>query len=93
MARAFYLISYDISNNKHRNKVAQLLEGYGERVQYSVFEVWATAQEMEKLSTRLERYVTDEGSVRIYALCAACRERREILGEGEPTEEATICVI
>lgn len=33
----FYLICYDIVLDKRRNKVAQMLEGYGLRVQKSVF--------------------------------------------------------
>lgn len=36
---ALYLISYDITADKRRNALAKLLEGFGSRVQYSVFEV------------------------------------------------------
>ena len=34
----FYLVCYDIVSDYRRNKVSQLLEGYGIRVQRSVFE-------------------------------------------------------
>ena len=33
-----YVVSYDISSDRLRNKVARTLEGYGTRIQYSVFE-------------------------------------------------------
>ena len=33
----FYVIAYDIPNDRRRQKIADLLEGYGKRVQYSVF--------------------------------------------------------
>ncbi len=33
-----YVVSYDIGSDKLRNKVAKVLLGYGNRVQYSVFE-------------------------------------------------------
>lgn len=33
-----YVISYDISNDKIRTKIAKELENYGRRVQFSVFE-------------------------------------------------------
>lgn len=33
-----YLVSYDISSSRRRRKVAKLMENYGTRVQYSVFE-------------------------------------------------------
>ncbi|HCZ07030.1 MAG: CRISPR-associated protein Cas2 [Thermotogota bacterium] len=32
-----FLISYDVSDNKKRNKIAKILEEYGKRIQYSVF--------------------------------------------------------
>ena len=34
-----YVVSYDIGSDKLRNKVAKVLLGYGNRVQYSVFEI------------------------------------------------------
>ena len=33
-----YIVSYDITSNKLRRKIAKELENYGIRVQYSVFE-------------------------------------------------------
>ena len=36
----FYVISYDISDTKTRNQLAKILEGYGTRIQYSVFECY-----------------------------------------------------
>lgn len=34
----FYLISYDIPDDRRRVRVAKTLKDYGDRVQYSVFE-------------------------------------------------------
>ena len=33
------LISYDISNDKKRNRFAKFLQKFGHRIQYSVFEI------------------------------------------------------
>ena len=33
-----YVVSYDITSDRLRNKIAKTLEGYGTRIQYSVFE-------------------------------------------------------
>lgn len=93
MARAFYLISYDIPNDRRRVRVAHLLEGYGERVQYSVFEVWLTERQLGYIKKRLLGEVEEGGSVRIYFLCAACRAQREVLGKGEPTQELGLLVL
>jgi len=38
MARTRYLVSYDICNPKRLRRVARVMEGFGVRLQYSVFE-------------------------------------------------------
>ena len=88
-----YVIAYDIADDRRRNRIARLLEGYGERVQYSVFEAWLNDTELQKLRQRLEKAVKEEGTVRIYTLCAACREKAEILGDGHRTEELDLLII
>ena len=41
------LVVYDIPDDKRRTKLATFLEGYGRRVQYSVFECFMDLQEMK----------------------------------------------
>lgn len=38
MATARYIVSYDISDPRRLRRVATLVQGYGRRLQYSVFE-------------------------------------------------------
>ncbi len=38
MSRTRYLVSYDISNPKRLRRVAKVLESFGTRLQFSVFE-------------------------------------------------------
>ncbi len=83
--RTFHVIAYDIPNDRRRLKVARLLERYGERVQYSVFEMWLTAEEWDQLQKQLQRLISEkDDQIRIYRLCAACRERIITLGQGDP---------
>ena len=44
-----YVISYDIESDRTRRKLAKLLEGYGVRIQYSVFECNLTDKRFQKL--------------------------------------------
>lgn len=37
MARRRFLIAYDIADSKRLRRVIKVMEGYGERLQYSVF--------------------------------------------------------
>jgi len=65
----FYLVSYDIPNDRRRTKVASLLQDYGQRVQFSVFEVWLTQATQRELLGRLEKLIdAEEDSVRLYWL-------------------------
>ncbi len=64
-----YVVVYDIPCNKHRKKVADLLEGYGKRVQWSVFECVLNSSQFEELQKRLsQRVKLSEDSVRFYPL-------------------------
>lgn len=51
----FYLICYDIPDDKRRKKIADILEGYGSRVQYSVFESVLNAKQYKELRKRLKK--------------------------------------
>lgn len=49
-----YIISYDISDNQLRNRLVRILEKYGERVQYSVFEAELTKDQLRNLIAELK---------------------------------------
>ena len=69
MAMFLYLVTYDIPSNKRRKKVSDLLEGYGKRVQYSVFECVLEPNKFVELKTRLKKRVNlEEDSIRFYPL-------------------------
>lgn len=78
---AFYLVCYDIVKDSRRNKVAHLLEGYGLRVQKSVFEVVLDEQQYEKLQKRLLKYLNKrEDQLRFYPLSVRNRSKVLVLG-------------
>jgi len=85
---SFILISYDIPDNKRRTKLAHILEDYGERVQYSVFECQLTARQQQKLLKEIKAVLAEaEDSVRLYRLCADCQGKVLALGQAEPPTE------
>lgn len=80
----FIVVCYDIPSNKRRNKVAQTLEGFGYRVQESVFECEVSAEQYGKMKQKImKRIETKEDSVRYYNLCTNCLTKIEIVGLGE----------
>ena len=52
-----YVVAYDIPCDKRRKKISDLLEGYGQRVQYSVFECVLTTSQYNELYKRLQKKV------------------------------------
>ncbi|HOI94977.1 MAG TPA: CRISPR-associated endonuclease Cas2 [Syntrophobacter fumaroxidans] len=81
----FYVVSYDISDDRVRYKVAKVLKAYGVRVQKSVFECPdLTEKRFLKMKDRLEAlidFTTD--SVRYYRQCRGCLAECEVSGAGE----------
>lgn len=60
------LLTYDIVNSKNRTKLAALLEGYGYRVNFSVFELEIKKHQFALLLKAIEPFYEKEDSVRIY---------------------------
>lgn len=76
-----YLISYDITDTKVRNKVAKELENYGRRVQYSVFECELSVRQYHILYQKLFGLMTNaEGNIRLYMLCPSCTSKTVQIG-------------
>lgn len=76
-----YLVTYDIPSNKRRKKVSDLLEGYGQRVQYSVFECLLEPKKFKELKNRLKKRVNlEEDSIRFYPLSGHTIDQIETWG-------------
>jgi CRISPR-associated protein Cas2 len=91
----FVLIAYDIRSDRTRRRVAETLEGYGQRVQRSVFECDLTKAQYEELRTKLDALRGDAAasSIRCYHLCATCVGKVSLLGGGTLTHAASCQVV
>ena len=58
--RRRYVISYDVAEDKRRTKLFELLQGYGERIQFSVFLADLTRQDVIILRGKV-RELLNEG--------------------------------
>lgn len=94
MARRRYLVAYDIRDDRRLRSVAVCMEGYGDRIQYSVFV--ADLSDREKVLMRADiesRMKITEDSVMIVDLGAAGDSSRFLfLGHREslPTADAVV---
>jgi CRISPR-associated protein Cas2 len=84
-----YVLTYDIPEDPIRNRVADVLEGRGVRVQYSVFECILDPADLDNLIARLQHELrtTDGGNLRIYRLCGHCESASLGLGEVKETDQ------
>ncbi len=82
----FTIISYDVVQDRHRTRVAKLLEDYGTRVQYSVFECDLDRAQLAALGEQLRLLIdASTDSVRCYLLDALAVQRIRIIGIGQVT--------
>lgn len=81
----FYLVCFDIVDDRIRYRAVKILKSYGVRVQKSVFECSAlTEEQFLKMKQRLEDCIENtEDSVRYYFLCRHCINKAEFSGIGE----------
>ena len=81
MTTPCFVISYDVTDNRRRRHVSKTLQGYGSRVQKSVFEVAAEVDVVADCLDHLTRLVEhDEDSIAVYRLCRQCSGNRQYIG-------------
>lgn len=76
--KKWFLISYDIRDEKRLRKVAKTLEGYGQRIQYSLFRLHMTDRGLERLRWELSRITSDNDGILITELCEKCVSKLRI---------------
>ena len=73
--KRWYLICYDIRDPKRWRKAHSLVQGYGERLQYSVFRCKMSLRQREKLRWELEKILTQEDDLMLVGICNRCEQR------------------
>ncbi|HKI18966.1 MAG TPA: CRISPR-associated endonuclease Cas2 [Isosphaeraceae bacterium] len=48
-----YIAAYDVSDDRIRRRVSRVLDGYGQRLQLSVYEVWLEPEELPDFRRRV----------------------------------------
>ncbi|MGH9156463.1 MAG: CRISPR-associated endonuclease Cas2 [Acidimicrobiales bacterium] len=88
-----WMVTYDISRNASRSKLATMLEARGPRVLYSVFEIEADAAGMIRLATRASELLGPTDAVLALPRCESCRSWRYGRGiELDPRERTSVVV-
>lgn len=75
------VISYDIADDRRRNRIFKLLKDYGQWIQYSVFEVDCEEKDWLMLEFRLSTLLSQEDSLCVYTLCRSCNQKASYKGD------------
>jgi CRISPR-associated protein Cas2 len=88
------LVVYDIPDDKRRLKLSKFLEGYGRRVQKSVFECFISMEEMKKLHVKVQRYTkVGEDDVRLYWIPKDAVARTLTVSSSLPQEPPSVYIL
>ncbi len=79
----WHLIAYDVRDPKRLRKTAKILEGYGDRVQFSIFRVRVTKHKLEKLRWELSEILFEVDDLLIIPLCSQCSGKIPNLSQGD----------
>lgn len=91
--RKLYIIAYDIKDDKTRTKIAEFLERFGTRRNYSVFECVITAGQYRQILTAMKKYIDPSTDILlVFPVCKTCYARHIQIGKGG-TDEGTIYMI
>ncbi|MDR0835661.1 MAG: CRISPR-associated endonuclease Cas2 [Tannerella sp.] len=71
--RIFCVVAYDVAEDKRRSWIVKVLEKYGVRVNYSVFECMFTETQYAKVQQMLDEKINKkEDTIIYYPICVNC---------------------
>ncbi len=80
----YTVIAYDITDARRLHKVARIMEDYGRRVQFSVFEADISRRRLAEIQQRVANTIDDANDgVKYFPLCERCLQHVAVYGVGE----------
>lgn len=90
----FVIVVYDISIDKRRTKLHNVLLDYGSPVQYSVFECIIDENTHKQMMKAIQRVISPKvDHVRFYYLCEGCLKRVKVIGGKEVLRSKDAAII
>lgn len=92
--KRFYVIAYDISDDRRRQQVIKVIEKSGSRINWSVFECILTLSQVRKLKELLNTIICfKEDTVVIYPICRNCYAKTFYLPENRKIVAKQVIVV
>ncbi len=92
--RQVYIVCYDITNNNVRKKIDVCLSRYGSRIQYSVFEIVISEDQLKTIRQHIKHIINvNTDKLNYYRLCQWCRTSAQVQGKAVMSDiQGHICV-
>lgn len=81
-----HILSYDISSDKRRRRVASFIGEEATRIQCSVFEARLSAPALSRLTSQVEAESAESDSLRVYIVGAVADRHCAVNGLGPPVD-------
>lgn len=83
------IAAYDVSNDDRRARVAALLQVWGDRIQYSVFLLTLTEEDLTELLARVRATINpNQDSFYVFRQCLNCWESHHAVGQADVRRDA-----
>ncbi len=90
----FVVVVYDISNDRRRTRLHNVLKNFGTPVQYSVFECIVDGERLDEMKEAVRRVIKPRSDrVRFYYLCERCLSKTEITSGPEVLHETDVILV
>ena len=90
--KQFFVLAYDTPSAKRRRRIIKVIETYGHRINYSVYELMLTQAQHSRVIESLKKIVIKgKDQVAIYRLCVDCFSKIQYLPD--PRGRAEIVAI
>lgn len=83
----WWLVCYDVHDPARLRRTAKILEGTGQRMQFSVFRCWLNPTQMQRLRWELTRVLDPSDDLLMIPLCARCVDGMETTHTAQKTPD------
>ncbi len=89
-----YVICYDLTDDRRRDRLSKALLDYGKRIQHSVFLAHLDEELLERMMVRVRGLIEEsEDRVHVFPLCGTCEGKVMALGTAELPKDAEFYII
>ena len=73
----FWLVTYDITDQRRLRLVSKYLEGFGFRLQKSVFKLQVNEKDIERIKWEINKKLADEDNILYFKFCKNCASNNQ----------------